>query len=61
MRPVLPLSFAASELWWPRSAAPMPMGWQNHTVKYFSHSRVKSLLLLSCPDVTLEMTVKTKL
>lgn len=26
-----------------------------------SHSRVESLLLLSCPDVTLEMTVKTKL
>lgn len=25
------------------------------------HSRVESLLLLSCPDVTLEMTVKTKL
>lgn len=26
-----------------------------------SHPRVESLLLLSCPDVTLEMTVKTKL
>lgn len=26
-----------------------------------SHSRAESLLLLSCPDVTLEMTVKTKL
>lgn len=28
---------------------------------FVSHSRVESLLLLSCPDVTLEMTVKTKL
>lgn len=26
-----------------------------------SYSRVESLLLLSCPDVTLEMTVNTKL
>lgn len=59
---MLPQTFAAPQLWWPRSAAPAPAGPAELQSKLLvpPHSRVESLLLLSCLDVTLAMTVKTK-